>query len=501
MKIILIALMFIGLWGYPVRIAYAEPERIVRISQTLTDPPTLDAHMHHNIETEDIIRQVCDHLVDRDPNGRLIPALATSWQLINETTWQFNLRKGVMFHNGEKFDSKAVKFSIDRIIDPNGKSPQKQMYESIDHVEIVSDYKINIITKKTDVLLPSKLSVLGNILPMGNLKEVGDNEFGKHPIGTGPFKFLEWTKGKEVVFITNKDYWGGAPKIDKVIFKFIPNLDKQVEMLINGELDIVSNISARSALELKKNPRTDVVKKPTMQYISSQLNTLKNGPLADIRVRRALNCAVDVDKLIRYVVNGNGRKLATITMPEEFGFNSALKINSCDIQMARNLLMQAGYPNGFNVDLVAFDELEQLAKAMQKQLSIIGVKVTIKLISRKEFIEKILQNNLDFEITLGNPTDPYCDASYQLNLMFNSKSPFSRYHNREVDDLLNESFKTMNENRRRMVLEKIQEIIYLESPKIFLFQVIKLYGMNKNVSKFVAYSDGLLRLNEISLSK
>jgi peptide/nickel transport system substrate-binding protein len=236
-----ISLIVIGVWILTSGLAYAQQQRVLRVSQALTEPATLDPHMHHNVETENITRQICEHLIDRDPDGKLIPSLATSWQLVNENTWQFKLRKGVRFHNGEEFDAKAVKFSIERIIDPNGKSPQKKWYASISQAEIVDDHTINIITKGIDVLLPTKLgSFLGNIVPMQYLIEVGDAEFGRHPIGTGPFKFLSRGRRGEIALVPNENYWGQIPKIDSLEFYFIPDSQKQIEMLINGDLDIVS---------------------------------------------------------------------------------------------------------------------------------------------------------------------------------------------------------------------------------------------------------------------
>jgi peptide/nickel transport system substrate-binding protein len=411
------------------------------------------------------------------------------------------LRKGVRFQNGEAFDAKAVKFSIERVLDPGRKSPQSRLYQSIDHVDIIDNQTVNIITKEIDVLLPNKLGLFVNIVPPINSNERDDMLFATHPIGTGPFKFFRREGDKEIVLIPNETYWGEIPKIDKVVFYFIPDSDKQIEMLIHGDLDIVSNISPRSSLRLKQNPSTDLVKKATLQYISSQLNTLKGGPLSDRRVRRAINHAIDVDKLIKYVFKGNGRPLATINMPEEFGFHPSLKHYPYDFQRAKEILKDAGYSRGMTLDFLVHKELEDLGKAITQQLSKVGIQTKTKLISRGDFIRGITSNTLDFDLTLGYPTDPYFDASFQLNLMFSSKSPFSRYRNEEVDQLLEKASRETNKEQRKLVLMKIQEIIHAEAAKLFLFQIIKLYGLQKQVSDFVPYSDGLLRFNHLSLRK
>ena len=498
---ITIFLMTIGVWVLTSGLAFAQQEGVLRVCEALTAPDTLDPHMHHNIEIEDVLRQIYEHLVDRDPDGKLVPSLATSWQLINEDTWQFKLRKGVSFHNGEVFDARTVKSSIERIVNPQSASPQKSLYDSIDHVDIIDNYTANIITKEIDVLLPNKLSLFANIVPSLNLSKTEDTAFSTHPIGTGPFKFLSRGSIGDIILVPNENYWGRIPKMAKVVFYFIPDSKKQIELLTSGGLDIVSNIPARSSLILKQNPNTNLVKRATLQYMSSRMNTLKGGPLSDLRVRQSINYAIDVDKLIKYVFNGNGKRLATITMPEEFGCHPSLKPYPYDPQFAKELLKKAGYAGGITLDFIVFNDLEDLGKAIEKELSRVNIKTKIKLISRGEFIKGVTNRTVNYDLTLGNPTDPYFDASFQLNLMFSSKGSFSVYQNKEVDQLLEQATHATNEATRGLILTKIQEIIYSEAANLFLFQIIKAYGLQKGVSGFVPYADGLLRLNQVSLRK
>jgi peptide/nickel transport system substrate-binding protein len=501
MKKITISLVAIGICVLTSGLPYAQQQRVLRVCEALTTPDTLDPHMHHNIEIEDVLRQIYEHLVDRDPDGKLIPSLATSWSLINDTTWQFTLRKGVFFHNGEMFDAAAVKFSIERILDPARNSPQDRLYESIDHVDVIDNYTVNIITKRLDVLLPNKISLFANIVPHTSSNGSDNTEFATHPIGTGPFKFLGRGRGGEIALVPNENYWGQIPKIARLEFHFIPDSQKQIEMLINGDLDIVSNIPPRSSLRIKQNPNTNLVKKATLQFTSSRMNTIKGGPLSDRQVRQSINYAIDVDKLIKYVFNGNGKKLATVTMPEEFGFHPSLKPYPYDLQLAKELLKKAGYAGGITLDFIVFNDLEELGKAIEKELSRVDIKTNTRLISRGEFIKGITNKTVNYDLTLGNPTDPYFDASFQLDLMFSSKGSFSVYQNKEVDQLLEQAARTTNEATRGFILRKIQEIIHSEAANLFLFQIIKAYGLQTRVSGFVPYADGLLRLNEVSIRK
>ena len=349
--------------------------------------------------------------------------------------------------------------------------------------------------------LPNWVPFLGNIVPMQYSKEVGEAEFGKHPIGTGPFKFLSRERSGEIALVTNENYWGQIPKIDKLVFYFIPDSRKQIEMLINGDLDIVSNIPPRSSLRIKQHPSINLVKRATLQFVNSRMNTIKGGPLSDRRVRQSINYAVDADKLIKYIFNGNGKTLATITMPEEFGFNPSLKPYPYDLQLAKDLLKKAGYGGGMTLDFVVFNDLEELGKAIGKELSRVGIKTKTRLISRADFIRESANNTLDFDLTLGNPMDTFFDAGFLLDLMFSSKGSFAVYQNKEVDRLLEEGARAVNAVARGLILMKLQEIIRSEAPNLFLFQIIKQYGLQKRVSGFVPYADGLLRLDQVILKE
>ncbi len=498
MKKIKIFLIAIGILILTSGVVEPQQQRVLRVCQASTAPNTLDPHMHHNIEIEDILRQICEHLVDRDANGKLIPSLATSWSLMNDTTWQFTLRKGVTFHNGEEFNAKAVKSSIERILDPIRKSPQNNLYNSIDHVDIIDKYIVNIITKTIDVVLPAKLSLFANIVPSGTSDQRDDTEFATRPIGTGPFRFLERGREKEIVLIPNDNYWGKVPKIDKLVFYFIADADSQIKMIMNGELDVVSNILPKYSLSLKKHANTTIVKRPTTQFVTLRLNTVREGPFNNLKLRKALSQAIDTEKLIKYLYNGNGIPLATVTMPEEFGFNPHLRPYTFDLTKAQAMLFESGVPrNRFSMLLLTFEDLEPVGIAVKHQIERMGIETKIKLISRGEFINQITTRSIDFDGVIGNPTDPYFDASFQLDLMFNSKSSFSRYRNREVDELLMKASQTIDESERRNILMKIQDIIYREVPNVFSFQNVRIYGLRRDISNFVPYADGLLRVNTI----
>jgi len=437
--------------------------------------------------------------LERDPDGKLIPGLVESWQWLDKTTWQFKLRKGIKFQNGDECVAKDVKFSIERIINPETKSPQMRDLGSIDRIETIDQYIINFITKGPDPLLPSKFVALGNILPEEVFKRRGETEFFKNPIGTGPFKFVKWEKGKEIILEANEGYFRGSPKVKEVVFKFIYGEENRIKMLLNGNLDIVTNVMPQYTLDLKKDPRTKLVKKSSLQFADAVFNTVDNTPFINKKVRQAFNYATDVDKLIKYVQKGNGRRLATFTMPEEFGYNPTLKPYSFDLEKAKSLLSEAGYSNGFEIKILALEHLRILALSLVKQWEKIGVKSEIDFRSRDEGIKLgLIEKKISWDIFIGDPTDPLFDASHQMTIHLDPKHPVCRFHNDQIVKLLYESNITMDGKKRLNLLIKIQEIVYEEAPIVFLYQNINLYGVSAKVLGFAPYVDTMLRLYDVS---
>jgi peptide/nickel transport system substrate-binding protein len=230
--------------------------------------------------------------------------LATSWEAVNDTTWIFHLRKGVKFHNGEEFNAEAVRFSIDRVLNPATKARWRANFTFIDRVDIVDPFTVKIITKTPAPLLITNLGFGMLIVPPEYFKEKGDDYIATHPIGTGPFKFVRWVKDDEVVFEANENYWAGSPKIKTVVFKPIPEDSTRVAALLGGDVDIVKKVPIHLIPMVNKSKVAKVIVVPSAQGICCPIDTLKKGPLQDKRVRQAINYAVDKESIIKNVLEG-----------------------------------------------------------------------------------------------------------------------------------------------------------------------------------------------------
>src|SRR5207244_6281162 len=184
-----------------------------------------------------------DNLTSRHPDGKLYPGLATEWKLTDPTTWSFKLRPGVKFHNGDPFTSADAKFSIERTYDPAAKTMVATALSTIDRIEAPDPHSLVIRTKKPDPLLAARLGFYGGqIVPKKYLEAVGNDAFNARPVGTGPVRFVSWTKDDRIVLEANPDYFGGKPDFDRFVMRAVPEMAPRVAGLPKGEVDIIPQL-------------------------------------------------------------------------------------------------------------------------------------------------------------------------------------------------------------------------------------------------------------------
>ena len=179
------------------------------------DPTTLDPQNHYETPAFNVLMNIYETLLLRSDDMKIQPLLATSYKLIDDNTWEFKLRKGVKFQNGEEFNAAAVKFSLERISDPKNKMKQTPLQGVVDRIDIVDDYTVRIITKKPYPYLDAQLSHIGAIMPPKYVQEKGPSYIAANPVGTGPYKLVRWVKDDQLILEANENYWGGSPKIKK----------------------------------------------------------------------------------------------------------------------------------------------------------------------------------------------------------------------------------------------------------------------------------------------
>ena len=445
-----------------------------------TDAATLDPQKQGKMPDMNILINMFDTLVTRDADNKLAPALATEWKAVNDTTWEFKLRDGVKFHNGEPFNADVVKFSIERLLNPDTKSPIVEL-KSVKEVVVVDPLTVRIVTDGPDPILPNKMVLFGGVMvPPKYIKEKGDDYFAKNPVGTGPFKFVSWQKDNQVVMEANPDYWKGAPKYKKLIFRTIPNAADMLAALKAGEIDIATSLTADAANQLKGQPNVRVVSAPWIRTFYISIDALQDGPLAKKEVRQALNYGLDVQTIIDTVLGGYAQRVATLIPKQNFGYDPSIKPYEYNPEKAKELLAAAGYPQGFSTKLDVTPPDADIAQVFKAQWEKIGVKVEINVVDSQTMTSNLAAKKTSPLYYIGN-TGWTMDAMSNFQSYIKSDRRYNRWKNEEADRLIDIEEKTIDPQKRQEAFTKLQQLIKEEAPFVYLYQLDGLYGMNTKV--------------------
>lgn len=493
LAVALILLLAAGLPG----LAGAQAERTVVVAQGI-DAEFLDVQATANIPTLNVDRNIYDSLLRRDATLKIVPSLAVSYANLDERTWQLKLRQGVTFHNGEPFDASVVKFTVERIFTPGSKSPQKGWFNTIERVDIVDKYTVNLITNVPDPVIPARLTLLF-VVPPKYTKEKGDVEFNLKPVGTGPYRFVEWFKGDRVVLEANDRYWGGAPKAKKVIFRAIPEAQARIAALQTGQADLIVNVPPDQLKALSGSKAFRVATVPSCRVIYIALPTLKESPLRDKRVRQAINHAVDVQSVIDNLLGGHGKHLATPFTPLVFGYDPSVPLYDYNPKKARELLAAAGYPQGLELNLASptgrYLMDRDVSQAVAGQLTQNGIKTNVKIIEWGTHIRNITGHQMTDMYLLGWCL-PGLDPDNWVWPNLHSDEPFSNFSNPEVDRLMEQARKELNAEKRKKLYSQLLHLVRDEAPWLFLYQQVDLYGASSRI-KWSPRSDEVIWVPEI----
>jgi peptide/nickel transport system substrate-binding protein len=449
------------------------------ICDDVADPATLDPHRQYTEKNRAIVQQVFEELFRIGPDGKFDPVLAESWKRIDPLTVRFLLRPNVTFHNGEPFDSAAVMFSLKRCLDPKTGFPGLPFITSIASATVVDPLTIDIHTYYPDGLLLHRLGISLFVVPPRYVTENGEHSLEESPIGTGPFQFSKWEKGKFLRLAKNNKYWNrNFPKVAGLEYKFLVP-ERQLEEFFKGKVDFFTEMPGTMTLNAKENTLTDLIKVDSLYTVVGHFNT-RRGPLSNVLVRRALNLAINRSELIRYDLLGNGRIIASLTMPGEIGHNDTLVPYEFDVAKSLELMREAGYKNGFELKASARAQGIRTAKIIAKQLERIGVKLTIVAVSSDaEIITSLAEGK--FDIGVAALPDPMAHSYFIQSLVLYSKSPFSMHSDQAYDDKLEEMVGELDLNRQDLLGQRLDKYIYDEALCLFTYQRIRTYGVSRRL--------------------
>lgn len=439
---------------------------------------TLDPHKQFAEKNITVCQQIFEGLLRFTPDGKIEPALAVSWERIDDFRVRFYLRKGVKFHNGEPFNAESVRFSIERYLDPKTNFPGIGFIDSIVRAEIVDGYTIDVVTKYPDGLLLNRMATFVFIVPSEYIRQKGDKYFAEHPIGTGPFRFAKWIKNEKIVLPANENYWRkGYPKLKGLTFVFLPP-EQRLKPLLKADIHLVTAFPDTQAHLAIKNNKTDLIKKLSLRGLRIYLNPHSQF-FKDLKVRKALNYAINKRDLIRYDLMGNGRILSTLSIPGREGYNPVIKPYEYNITKAKKLLNEAGCPQKFTLKTIVKEGSERSAKVFAFQLAKLGIKLDTKIATSTEILPAV--ESRKYDMFLVDSPNPMCHNYFPQFILFFSKSPYSMWNDPVFDKMLLDMVSTIDDNLRDKKGQEIDKYIYDNALSIFTYQRMSVVAVNKNV--------------------
>lgn len=460
---------------------------------------SMDPYFINNDDTNSILNNMFDSLIMFDKDLHAQANLAESWSNPSPKEWIFKLRKNVKFHNGNDFNADDVIFSYDRVRNWD-KSAFKSKVNMIESVSKVDDYTVKIVTNKPYPIFLRQLTYV-NILDKETLAGKNDQWVGLNPVGTGPYKFDSWSKGDSIKMSANESYWMGKSTYDKVIFKPLTNDATRVAGILSGAVDIIDKVPSLDVEKIKSNSKVDFFMVPSLRTIylhmdqhreKSPFITSSTGknPLQDIRVRQAFSYAIDRESITKYIMKGFAVTANQLNATTINGYDASIKDFEFNPEKAKALLKEAGYPNGFAIQLDSLNTgtYPKIAQAVASYLTRIGITVKVNATPGSVFFGKMGKRETSFSL-IGWASGSG-DASSFLDSIVHSvdsdkgygKYNWGNFSNAKADELIEKSASTMDTEERLTQLQEIQKIALSESAYLPLHYTVNLYAASKNIT-------------------
>jgi peptide/nickel transport system substrate-binding protein len=446
---------------------------------------------------------VWDTLLYRDPvTHEYKGQLAKSWKQVDDKTLEFELRQGVKFHNGEDFDADSVVYTLNYVADPANKAVTQQNVRWIDRVEKVDKYKVRVISKEPFPAAKDYLATTLAIHPAKYYKEVGPKGMNAKPVGSGPYKVIEYVPGKSITLQKFDGYFKDSPrpqpKIGKVRIRFIPDRQTQMAEVMSGGEDFIMHVPKDQAEKLQTVPNLQVVSGNTMRIVFLQMNSQEGTPapqLRDPRVRKAIAHAIDREAIVKNIVGGGAEILHTICTPSQVGCtHEGAADYKYDPALAKKLLAEAGYPNGFELSIHAYRERNQ-TEAIINYLQAVGIKAKLNFLQYAAMRDQVRGN----KAALVHQT-------WGSNLVNDTSASTPVYYgggadditrDAQVKDLLDKGDHTVEPKARNGYYKKALDLIAENAYSVPLWSLPVYYVATKDLN-FRAYSDELPRFWEMS---
>lgn len=447
------------------------------------EPTNLDPHNNGSLSSFAVERAIFDRLVDRDENGDIVPMLATKWEVLDDTTIRFYLRDDVYFHNGEKLTAEDVVYTIQRAEVMSGSKAYMAAFDG-ENTTAVEEYVVDVKMHEPFAAAFNYLaSARGNIVCKKAVEEMGVDEYGRNPVGSGPFKFVDWVSGDRVNLVRNDEYWGEKPAYKNLVCRIITEDNSRTIELETGGVDIALHVSGKDVESLNSNPDTQALVGTGYSYTYIAFNTLDFDLFKDVRVRQALAMALDREAIIQVVWNGYAT-VADSEIPSNFmGYKpeSGMEYNP---EEARALLEEAGF-DFENTEIVYSipnnTDQRNLAEVVQNMWSAIGVKVKIDTYEQATLSEKGLAG----EIMMYSATESAASGDPDNALYFYKDGTTGRSHDDDyIREMIIKGRQTYDDAERTAIYNELVDYLWEYTGRIPIAFNSVIYGARSNVENF-----------------
>ena len=454
-----------------------------------TDASTFDPHFTTDSATEVLNKNIYNNLVRFDADMNLVNDLATDYKVAEDgVTWTFWLREGVEFHDGTPFNAEAVKVNFERVLDENTGSPRRSVLAMIESVEVVDENVVKIVTSyPTGSLLQQLAHPVGAMISPTAIEEYGE-DLARNPVGTGPFKLVQWDSGEKIVMEANPNYFEGASKVSRIEFRIVPEDATRAMLIETGDVDVALRLPIVELERLREMEGLNQIETSTVMTMYVALNNQK-GALQDVRVRQAMNYAINKETIINDILGGYAIEADAPISPSTWG-HASIGAYPYDPDKARQLLADAGYAEG-EVEVELWTPVgrylmdTQIAENLQAQLAEVGINMGIRQWEFQALMEEVKKGEFDMVLLGWSPSTG--DADQGLFPVFHSKewppaSNRAHYANAKVDRLLGEDKMEVDPENRLELYRQAQEIIMDEAAWIFLHYPKQVVVTQSNVT-------------------
>jgi peptide/nickel transport system substrate-binding protein len=482
-------------------------------SQSITvglaaDVTSIDPHFHVLGPNQNIAEHVFETLVAKDDRQRLRPGLAESWRALDDTTWEVKLRRGVKFHDGSDFTAEDVVFSLERPAGIKNSPSSFTVYtKAIAGMQIVDPLTVRLKTASPYPLMPNDLSVV----PMVSKKTAAgaltdDFNAGKAAIGTGPYRFVRWAKGDRIEFARNDGYWGAKAPWERATFRLLTNDSARVAALLSGEVQAIEAVPTADLAKLKSNSNLALHSSISYRLIYLHLDSnrdrspfvtdragkpLERNPLRDVRVRRAISKAINRPLIVERVMEGAAVPTGQLMAEVFFGYSPRMKPEAYDLDGARKLLAEAGWPEGFGLTIHGPNDRyvndERVTQSLAGMLTRAGIQTTVVTMPSAVYFSRA--NRLEFSMMLVGWGADTGEASSPLKALLATydrdkgmgTTNRGRYANAKMDAVLQQALATVDDAKRERLLQEATEIAIGDLGIIPLYHQVNIWATRRNI--------------------